>query len=223
MPLPRRPAAVIFDMDGLLFNTETLSFESAVTAAAHFGHTVDWELFRTLIGRQWPDIRTRLMSGLGNTFDAEAFRPVWISHYETLLKLRLDIKPGVIEILDLLDRLEIPRAIATSSPRDKVDFKIGTFDITRRFHAIVAQGDYPKGKPEPDPFLMAADRLGVDPAACLALEDSHNGIRSAHAAGMMAVMVPDLLDPTDEIRPFCTAVAHDLHEVALMIEKARAA
>ncbi|HZG29141.1 MAG TPA: HAD family phosphatase, partial [Ensifer sp.] len=56
------------------------------------------------------------------------------------------------------------------------------------------------------------------PATCLALEDSHNGIRSAHAAGMMAVMVPDLLDPTDEIRPFCTVVAHDLHEVALMIE-----
>ena len=221
MSLPRRPAAVIFDMDGLLFNTETLSFESAVTAAAHFGHTVDWDLFSTLIGRQWPDIRTRLMAALGKDFDADAFRPVWISHYETLLKLRLDIKPGVVEILDLLDRLDIPRAIATSSPRDKVDFKIGTFDITHRFHAIVAQGDYPKGKPEPDPFLLAATRLGVDPAACLALEDSHNGIRSAHAAGMMAVMVPDLLDPSDEIRPFCTAVAHDLHEVVVMIEKAR--
>ena len=220
MSLPRRPAAVIFDMDGLLFNTETLSFESAVTAAAHLGHAVEWSLFQTLIGRQWPDIRTRLLASLGGTFDAEAFRTTWVSHYETLLSLRLDIKPGVVEILDVLDRLAIPRAIATSSPRDKVDFKIGSFDITHRFHAIVAQGDYPKGKPEPDPFLTAARRLGVDPAACLALEDSHNGIRSAHAAGMMAVMVPDLLDPTDEIRPFCTAVAHDLHQVAMMIESA---
>ena len=220
MSLPRRPAAVIFDMDGLLFNTETLSFESAVTAAAHLGETIEWDLFKTLIGRQWPDIRLKLLGALGKTFDAEAFRSTWVSHYETLLDLRLDIKPGVVELLDLLDRLDIPRAIATSSPRDKVDFKIGTFDITHRFHAIVAQGDYPKGKPEPDPFLTAAQRLEVDPAACLALEDSHNGIRSAHAAGMMAVMVPDLLDPSDEIRPFCTAVAHDLHEVALMIEKA---
>lgn len=220
MSLPRRPAAVIFDMDGLLFNTETLSFESAVTAAAHLGETIEWDLFKTLIGRQWPDIRLKLLGALGDTFDAEAFRTTWVSHYETLLDLRLDIKPGVVELLDLLDRLDIPRAIATSSPRDKVDFKIGTFDITHRFHAIVAQGDYPKGKPEPDPFLTAAQRLEVDPAACLALEDSHNGIRSAHAAGMMAVMVPDLLDPSDEIRPFCTAVAHDLHEVALMIEKA---
>lgn len=218
MSLPRRPAAVIFDMDGLLFNTETLSFESAVTAAAHFGHTVEWDLFKTLIGRQWPDIRLRLLAALGETFDAETFRETWISHYQTLLELRLAIKPGVVEILDLLDRLSIPRAIATSSPRRAVDYKIGTFDITHRFHAIVAQGDYAKGKPEPDPFLTAAARLGIDPATCLALEDSHNGIRSAHAAGMMAVMVPDLLDPTDEIRPFCTVVAHDLHEVALMIE-----
>lgn len=219
MPLPRRPAAVIFDMDGLLFNTETLSFESAVTAAAHFGHTVEWDLFKTLVGRQWPDIRMRLMGTLGNDFDADAFRPVWLSHYETLLELRLDIKPGVVEILDALDRLSIPRAIATSSMREKVDYKIAAFGITHRFDTIVAQGDYAKGKPEPDPFLTAARRLGVDPAACLALEDSHNGIRSAHAAGMMAVMVPDLLDPSDEIRPFCTAVAHDLHEVVVMIEK----
>ncbi|HWU61256.1 MAG TPA: HAD family phosphatase [Ensifer sp.] len=220
MSLPRRPAAVIFDMDGLLFNTETLSFEAAVTAAAHLGETIEWELFKTMIGCQWPDIRTRLRAALGEQFDTEAFRTTWVSHYEVLLDLRLAIKPGVVEILDVLDRLSIPRAIATSSPRQKVDFKVGAFDITHRFHAIVAQGDYARGKPEPDPFLTAADRLGIDPLTCLALEDSHNGIRSAHAAGMMAVMVPDLLDPSDEIRPFCTAVAHDLHEVAAMIEKA---
>ncbi|MGQ2969288.1 MAG: HAD family hydrolase [Allorhizobium sp.] len=64
---------------------------------------------------------------------------------------------------------------------------------------MIAQGDYARGKPAPDPYLMAAERLGVAPQDCLALEDSHNGIRSAHAAGMMAVMVPDLLAPTEEI------------------------
>lgn len=217
MTLPRRPSAVIFDMDGLLFNSETLSFESAVTAAAHFGHAIEWDLFKTLVGRQWPDIKMRLNENLGTDFPGEDFRRVWLNHYDRLLDLRLAIKPGVIEILDVLDRLNLPRAIATSSMREKVDRKIGAFGITQRFHAIVAQGDYAKGKPEPDPFLTAANRLGVDPAGCLALEDSHNGIRSAHAAGMMAVMVPDLLDPTDEIRPFCTAVAHDLHEVAQII------
>jgi HAD superfamily hydrolase (TIGR01509 family) len=221
MTLPHKPAAVIFDMDGLLFNSEELSFESAVSAAAHLGHRIEWDLFKTLVGRQWPDIRTRLIQGLAADFPADAFRTIWLSHYDALLDLKLNIKPGVVEILDLLDRFSIPRAIATSSMREKVDRKISAFGITDRFHAIVAQGDYLHGKPAPDPFLTAALRLDADPMLCLALEDSHNGIRSAHAAGMMAVMVPDLLDPTDEIRPFCTAVAHDLHQVAQMIEMSR--
>lgn len=223
MTLPHKPAAVIFDMDGLLFNSEELSFESAVSAAGHLGHVIEWELFKTLVGRQWPDIRTRLLEGLSSDFPADEFRTIWLSHYDALLDLRLNIKPGVVEILDLLDRFSIPRAIATSSIREKVDRKISAFGITHRFDAIVAQGDYANGKPAPDPFLTAATRLGIDPNECLALEDSHNGIRSAHAAGMMAVMVPDLLDPSDEIRPFCTAVAHDLHEVAKMIENGRLA
>lgn len=219
MKLPKMPAAVIFDMDGLLFNSESLSFESAVTAAAHFGETIEWPFFRNFVGQQWPDIRTQLLAGFGENFPADQFRSTWISHYESLLDLRLDIKPGVVELLDLLDELSIPRAIATSSMRDKVDRKAGAFGLLERFDTIVAQGDYAQGKPAPDPFLTAAARLSADPAFCLALEDSHNGIRSAHAAGMMAVMVPDLLDPTDDIRPFCTAVAPDLHHVVLMIRE----
>ncbi|MFX7740030.1 HAD family hydrolase, partial [Acinetobacter baumannii] len=69
-----------------------------------------------------------------------------------------------------------------------------------RFDAIVAHGDYVRGKPAPDPFLRAAERLGVEPKLCLALEDSHNGVRSASSSGMMTVMVPDILEATDEIR-----------------------
>lgn len=220
MTLPQRPSAVIFDMDGLLFNSESLSFESAVSAAAHFHFEIDWPLFRTLVGRQWPDIRLALIAHFGAQFPADDFRKIWLDHYEKLIDLRLDIKPGVIELLDLLDSLNIPRAIATSSMREKVDRKASAFGLLDRFDMIVAQGDYMKGKPEPDPFLTAAERLGVPSTACLALEDSHNGIRSAHAAGMMPIMVPDLLDPTDEIRALCTAIAVDLHEVAQMIEKA---
>ena len=73
------------------------------------------------------------------------------------------------------------------------------------------------GKPAPDPFLKAAERLGVEPQLCLALEDSHNGVRSASSAGMITVMVPDLLEPTEEIRRLCTLVVRDLHEVRRLI------
>ncbi len=79
------------------------------------------------------------------------------------------------------------------------------------------QGDYAAGKPAPDPFLKAAERLGVEARACLALEDSHAGVRSASSAGMMTIMVPDLLEPTDEIRGLCTAVVPSLHEVRGLI------
>ncbi len=89
--------------------------------------------------------------------------------------------------------------------------------IAGRFETIVGAGDYAAGKPAPDPFLTAAARLGVAPQACLALEDSHNGVRSAGAAGMMTVMVPDLLSATEEIRALCTLVADDLLEVRRLI------
>jgi beta-phosphoglucomutase-like phosphatase (HAD superfamily) len=86
-----------------------------------------------------------------------------------------------------------------------------------RFQEIVGQGDYKRGKPAPDPFPKAAAQLGVEPHLCLALEDSHNGVRSASSAGMMTVMVSDLLEPAEEIRGLCTFVVRDLHEVRGLI------
>jgi len=84
----------------------------------------------------------------------------------------------------------------------------------------VAAGDYACGKPNPDPFLTAAAKLGAEPASCLALEDSHNGVRAAAAAGMMTVMVPDLLPATTEMRSLCVAIAEDLHQVADLLRRA---
>jgi beta-phosphoglucomutase-like phosphatase (HAD superfamily) len=94
---------------------------------------------------------------------------------------------------------------------------LGPSGILPRFDAVVAAGDYPRGKPNPDPFLTAAGRLGAAPEDCLALEDSHNGVRAAHAAGMMTVMVPDLLAPTDEMHAKCLAIAESLHHVRALL------
>src|SRR6202011_5385800 len=126
---------------------------------------------------------------------------------------RLAPKLGALELLDTLDQFRLPRAIATSSFRRTVERHLTAHNLMGRFEEIVGHGDYERGKPAPDPFLKAAERLGVEPSLCLALEDSHNGVRSAPSAGMMTVMVPDLLDPTDEIRGLCTFIARDLHEV----------
>ncbi len=111
----------------------------------------------------------------------------------------------------------LPRAIATSSLPHSAHHHLAAFDLGHRFDTIVAQGDTVRGKPAPDPYLLAAERLGVEPRLCLALEDSHNGVRSASAAGMITVMVPDLLPPTDEIGGLCVCVASNLTVVAQLL------
>jgi beta-phosphoglucomutase-like phosphatase (HAD superfamily) len=132
-------------------------------------------------------------------------------------KLQLRVKAGVVELLDFPDGTGLPRAIATSSRHEDVMRHLAARGLLGRFNTIIARGDYPRGKPDPDPFLKAAERLGVDPELCVALEDSHNGVRAASGAGMMTIMVPDLLPPTREMEELCVCIVQDLHEVRTLI------
>jgi beta-phosphoglucomutase-like phosphatase (HAD superfamily) len=217
MRLPRRPTAVIFDMDGLLFDTEKLYQEAILLAAAEGGHTVAAEVFSRTVGLPWAQTRSLLLAHFGQTFPVDEFEAAWIRHFWVIAETRLTVKPGVPELLGTLDQFGIPRAIATSSSHRTVERHLAAHDLAGRFHAVVGHGDYVNGKPAPDPFLKAAERLGVAPERCLALEDSHNGVRSACAAGMITIMVPDLLAPTEEMRHLCMHVALDLHEVRQLI------
>ena len=217
MKLPRPPSAVVFDMDGLLFDTERLYERAAIAAAAELGYELDQAFHRTTVGSSWEAIRGLLLDRYGATFAAEDLRAAARRIFGELLETEPLLKPGVLELLDLLDRLGLPRAIATTSSRPTVRRHLEAHDLIGRFHHVVAHGDYARHKPAPDPFLKAADQLGVAPELCLALEDSYNGVRAASAAGMMTVMVPDLLPPTDEIRELCTHIVLDLHEVRRLI------
>jgi len=217
MQLPRAPAAIIFDMDGLLFDTETLYQEAILLAAAEGGHEIAVDVFNRTVGLPWAESRALLLSHFGEAFRVDEFQATWVRHFWVIAETRLALKPGALELLDTLDQFRLPRAIATSSSRRTVERHLTAHNLMGRFEQIVGHGDYDRGKPAPDPFLKAAERLGVEPRLCLALEDSHNGIRSASSAGMMTVMVPDLLEPTDEIRALCIFVARDLHDVRRLI------
>jgi HAD superfamily hydrolase (TIGR01509 family) len=215
--LPRRPAAVIFDMDGLLFDTEALYQEAIMTAAGDVGREMTPAIFHSMIGRPWLQTRQFLLEHYGSSFPVDEFRAAWHRHFDVIVATRLALKPGAVELLDTLDALDLPRAIATSSSHRTAQHHLTAHELVDRFHQVVAHGDYAAGKPAPDPYLKAAERLGVDPSLCLALEDSHNGVRSASAAGMMTIMVPDLLEATDEIKGLCTFVVPDLHVVRRLV------
>jgi HAD superfamily hydrolase (TIGR01509 family) len=218
MSLPRIPEAVVFDMDGLLFDTEVIYRDAMIASAVRLGVEMTEQVFLPMIGLPAEASRAHLIGHYGNDFDVDAFWVESASDFHRLIAGRQFLKAGVIELLGHLDRRGVRCAIATSSGHKDVQRNLTVHDLAERFHAVVAHGDYVLGKPNPDPYLRAAERLGKAPEACLALEDSFNGIRSASAAGMMTVMVPDLILPTDEIRRLCLRIARDLHEVRELLQ-----
>jgi HAD superfamily hydrolase (TIGR01509 family) len=220
--LPYRPGAVIFDMDGLLFDTEALWQEALLSAASEGGHEIPDEVYNKSIGVRRSQCKELFLSHLGESFDFARFHANWRRHFWRVAEGRLSLKPGVLELLETLDQLRLPRAIATSSSRTTVERHLAAHGLMDRFDEIVCRGDYENGKPAPDPFLKAAERLGIEPGLCLALEDSHVGVKSASAAGMMTVMVPDLLEPTDEVCTLCIVVARDLHQVRGLVGRSQA-
>lgn len=213
MSLPRSVAAVVFDMDGVLFDTETQYEKAALAAAREVGIDMTSAFFRSTVGSPWPVVRQQLIDHYGPGLAVDELSEISRRIFRELTETQEILKPGVLELLDLLDELGLLRAVATSSARATVERHLQRHGLADRFAGIAAHGDYDRHKPHPDPFLRAAELLGVAPQSCLAIEDSHHGVRSAAAAGMMTVMVPDLLPATDEICALCLHVVPDLHGV----------
>jgi len=217
---PRGVQAVVFDMDGLLLDTETVYQAAMIEAGRAFGVDFTAATYRSMVGKTNPECAGMLRDLYGQAFPVEDyFKRTW-ADVEMILEAEVRLKTGVMEILDYLDALGLPRAIATSNSRQAAERYLGRFDLFKRFHVVVAHADVTRHKPHPDPYLEAARRLNVHPTLCLALEDSHPGVRAAHAAGMMTVMVPDILDPNDEMHEKCIHVADSLHVVMDLLKAA---
>jgi HAD superfamily hydrolase (TIGR01509 family) len=219
MVFPRMIEAVVFDMDGLLIDSESLVREGMILAAANLGYDLPIPLCALMIGLPEAQGIRKIREYFGSDFPMERYLAEERRQIELLLAEGIALKTGVLEILDCLDRRGTPRAVATSSSRNSARKHLTHNGIFDRFGAIVAREDVERHKPNPDPFLKAASLLGVAPQSCLALEDSHNGVRAAHAAGMMTVMVPDLLEPTDEMHDKCVLIVESLHRVPELIER----
>jgi HAD superfamily hydrolase (TIGR01509 family) len=213
MKLPRNARAVIFDMDGLIFNTEVIYRDAVMAAAVDGGHDISLEFYLSTVGLSSEATRAAFIERHGKAFDYDTFWTAASNRFKALSKLQLRLKAGVIELLHYLDEAGLPRAICTSSRHEDVQRNLAALDLLDRFQTVIARGDYISGKPHPEPFLKAAERLGVAPEFCVALEDSYHGVRSASGAGMMTIMVPDLFPPTPDIEALCVGIAQDLHQV----------
>jgi HAD superfamily hydrolase (TIGR01509 family) len=208
-----RPAAVLFDMDGLLLDTERLIRDAMLAVMADLGFAMQAADYALLIGRPEPASRAIMHDRFGPGLDYDAMRAEVRQRIRTQWGPLRPVKAGAAALLAQLGAARVPCAVVTSSEHDLARSLLGPVGLLPHFAAIVGCDDVAQGKPHPDPYLAGAARLGLDPAACLALEDSHNGVISAHAAGTQVVMVPDLLPATPEIRARLVTVAPDLATV----------
>jgi HAD superfamily hydrolase (TIGR01509 family) len=206
-------SAVVLDMDGTLLDTESVFRASVFEAAAEFGVAMTDALHLSMVGSSGDLIKRLLIDAYGPAFPLGLYEERCRSLAMRRLEAAVPLKAGALEFIDMLIASDIPLAIATSSSRRSAESHLGRSGLLAKFGAIVARDDVVSPKPHPEPYLTAAARLGVDPVHCLAIEDSHTGVRAAHAAGMQTVMVPDLLPASDEIRALGIMVMDSLHHV----------
>lgn len=217
MTLPRRPAAVILDLDGTLLDTESIYVRTFLETAHNLGYPIAETFLHGLVGLPGTEFQSRLRGHLGEDFPYAEHRRMYLARRTELLDAGIPIKPGALELIDHLEATRTPMAIATAATRANAEENLARAGLRHRFEVILTRDDVEHSKPRPDLFLRAAAGIGADPALCLAVEDSHNGVRAAHAAGMMTVMVPDIVSASDEIRALCVAVVESLHEVRALL------
>lgn len=202
--------AVVFDLDGTLVDTESLTQAAGIEAFAESGIQVDPAFLHGLIGK---DDQTGAAIVRANfpEMDFEAFAIAWIAAVDRHYAGGLPLKPGAI---DLLSAITLPMALATSSTRRQADQKLAQTGLGVYFPHVITFDDVKRAKPAPDPFLLAAEMLGVSPTRCVAFEDSETGAEAAHSAGMTVVQIPDI-NPTSG--RFAHLVAPDLLSGARLI------
>ena len=181
------------------------------------GHALGWplaeELLLSMVGIHRDENQRVLAERLGPDFPLAQFYADSDALFEAAEDAGIPLRPGADLLLDHLTRAGIPMALATSTAAPFAQQRLERSGLIHYFNVIVTRSDVERPKPDPEPYLLAARRLGIDPAHCVAGEDSHAGVRSATAAGIATVMVPDLLPPTEELTLACAHVLPSLADL----------
>jgi HAD superfamily hydrolase (TIGR01509 family) len=210
----RSIGAVIFDMDGLMFDTERIAVDSWIAAAKEAGYSIGISQILRTVGMTREGTRDVLLEQYGEDFPFTTIRDRRLQlAAETIRAHGVPMKAGLRELLDFLRDRRVPMAVASSSERRRVLALLSACDLVGFFSALVSGEDAARGKPDPEIFLKAATAIGRAPEHCLVLEDSVNGIAAAYAAGMIPIAVPDLVPLDEATRAKASEVFENLSQV----------
>lgn len=216
MALRVRPRALVFDMDGLMLDSERALLGCLEQVARDHGFDVPRSLLLSLVGSSDAVTRQKLGDALGvartDTLLADAY-----ARYAGVVDAGVPLRPGIIELLELLAEHDVPRAVATATRSPLAQRKLEAAGLLPYFQFVATSSDVAHSKPAPDIYLHAASGLGVAPVDCLALEDSPTGVRAALAAGMTTIQIPDLLEPDALVRGFGHRIVGSLHDVRQLL------
>ena len=205
---------IIFDMDGVILDTERLYLECCIPAAEKLGLADIEKVACECIGRTDEETDRTMRAFYGADAPLDAFHEeVFRTFMERFEQFGVPVKEGVSELLDFLKQQGARIAIGSSTHSDIIEAELRDAGLFDYFDVIVGGEMAKASKPAPDVFLLAAEKLGADIRDCIIIEDSFNGVRAAHASGATVFMVPDLLQPTEEIRAMADRVFGTLEEV----------
>lgn len=210
----------VFDMDGLMFDTENLTYKLQREILLKENKSFSLEDYKNTVGKRSADLPEYFKNLYGDNFSYEDFHQKCRESFMRYTEEHgVPIKDGLFEILDELKSRKTKIALATSTTRRSAERALKIAKVFDYFDALICAEDVENGKPSPEPFLKAAEKLGLEPESCIALEDSINGIKSAYSAGMVTIMVPDLIEPTDETKEKSAFIFKSLSEVKLIFQE----
>lgn len=216
--------AVVFDMDGVIFDSEKLVVECWVEIAEKYGVKDVEKACKECLGLNRAASKEKFLERYGLDFPYDSYKQEMSDLYHKRAREgALCMKLGVVEFLSYLQEKEIKIALASSTREQVVKWELTDAGIVDSFEVIVCGDMVRKSKPEPDIFLKACELLDVLPANALAIEDSYNGIRAAYAGGLRPIMVPDLAEPTVEMEELAEVILPSLFEVMEYVKENRTA
>ncbi len=203
--------AIILDMDGLMVDTEPLSHQAWNMAVRPYGHTLDEATYQRMVGLRSDQSIQVVLQTFDLPLTADELYAQKNEHYRQLRVNGVPVMPGLWALLEVIEARHLPWGVATSSSRAQAEEVLAQLGLQEKCHALAAGNEVAHGKPAPDIYLLAAQRLNVAPDRCLALEDSLPGSQAAVAAGMLTVVVPNGRSPADF--PHAHYILPSLHEV----------